>query len=489
MNDDDLCYLPATEALKLFKRRKLSPVELMQAVIRRSERVEPTINAFTETYFDEAMELARKSEARYMRKNARLRALEGLPLAIKDEVPVAGRSQTDGSLIFKDQIAETTAPFAQRLFNAGAINHARTTTPEFCCAAVTTSRLWGVTRNPWNPRFTPGGSSGGSAASLAAGTSALATGSDIAGSIRIPASCCGVVGFKPPYGRVPELGPFNLDFYCHEGPLARTVADTALMQNVIAGPHPSDITSLKPKLRIPDVLKSVRGWRIAYSIDLGYYRVDPQVRANTLQAIQAFRDLGCKVEEVEVPWTEESGRAAWNYLAHLFGASLGHLLEPHGDLMTPYARAFIERGIQSKSTDFVTSLETACQMYDYFGPMMENYEVFICPTLAKPAVAANPKLGYDSYEAGGTALPDGIAWCMTYPFNMLSRCPVLSVPTGYAKTGVPTGIQIVGRTYEDVSVFRAAAAYEKVAPWLHDRKHRPKIQTARRKRRAAPSYA
>lgn len=492
MNDEDLCYLPATEALRLFKRRQLSPVELMQAVVRRSEQVEPIINAFTETYFDEALELARKSEARYMRRSARLRALEGLPLAIKDEVPVKGRSQTDGSLIYKDQIADETAPFAQRLFDAGAINHARTTTPEFSCAAVTTSRLWGVTRNPWNPRYTPGGSSGGSAASLAAGTSALATGSDIGGSIRIPASCCGVVGFKPPYGRVPELGPFNLDFYCHEGPLARTVADTALMQNVIAGPHPNDITSLKPKLRIPDVLKPIRGWRIAYSVDLGYFRVDPQVRANTLRAVEVFRDLGCTVEPVEVPWTEASGRAAWNYLSHLFGASMGHLLETHGDLMTPYARAFIERGTRSRPSEFVASLGTACAMYDYFGPMMENYEVFVCPTLAKPAERANPKLGYDSYETEGKSLPQGLAWCMTYPFNMLSRCPVLSVPSGSSRTGVPTGIQIVGRTYEDVSVFRAAAAFEKATRWLHDRKHRPALQGKPRraaKRRGAPPAA
>jgi Asp-tRNA(Asn)/Glu-tRNA(Gln) amidotransferase A subunit family amidase len=261
MNYVDTCYLSATEALKLFKRRKLSPVELMKAIIKRTEKVEPVINAFTETFFDEALAQAKKSEARYMKKGGRTRALEGIPLAIKDEVPVKGKRCTSGSLILKDDIAEYTAVFAQRLFNAGAICHARTTTPEFCCAAVTTSRLWGTTRNPWNPNFTPGGSSGGSAASLAAGTSTLATGSDIAGSIRIPASCSGVVGFKPPYGRVPELAGFNLDYYCHEGPLARTIADTALMENVIAGPHPSDIATIKPKLRIPEKLKSIRGCR------------------------------------------------------------------------------------------------------------------------------------------------------------------------------------------------------------------------------------
>ena len=475
MNNEDLCYLSVSDTLKLFKARKLSPVELMKAIIKRTDKVEPIINAFTETFFDRAMDQAKMSEARYMKKGGPTLALDGIPLAIKDEVPVKGDHCTAGSLIYKDLIAEETAPFAQRLLDAGAINHARTTTPEFCCAAVTTSRLWGISRNPWNPRYTPGGSSGGSAASLAAGTSLLATGSDIGGSIRIPASCCGVVGFKPPYGRVPEVAPFNLDFYCHEGPLARTVEDSRLMQNVIAGPHPNDIASLKPKLHIPEKLKSIRGWRIAYSLDLGYFKPNKEVRENTLRAVQIFRDMGCKVEEVAVPWTEESAAAAWNYLSHLFGASYGPYLKKHGHLMTSYAKAFIEGGVKSRSSTFVNSLTTAAEMYDYFGPMMENYDVFVCPTTIKAADVANPKLDYDSYKANGKGMPDGLAWCMTYPFNMLSRCPVLSVPSGHSKNGVPTGIQIVGKTYADISVYRAAAAFEKASPWLHDKKHRPKF--------------
>lgn len=476
MSSEELCYLSATETLKLFKKRKLSPVELMKAIIKRTEKVEPVINAFTETFFERALEQAKKSEARYMKKGARLRKLEGLPLAIKDELPVKGDPCTSGSLIYKDLIADETAIFAQRLLNAGAINHARTATPEFSCAGVTTTRLWGTTHNPWNTKFTPGGSSGGSAASLAAGTSMLATGSDIAGSVRIPASCCGVVGFKPPYGRIPEMPLFNLDFYCHEGPLARTVSDTILMQNVVAGPHPTDITSIKPKLTIPDKFKSIRGWRIAYSLDLGYFKVDKEICENTLRAIEVYRSLGCKVEEIEVPWDESSAVAAWNYLTHLFGASMAPLLKKHGDLMTDYARDFIKAGVKSKSTDFVSSLGKAAEMYSWFGPMMENYDVFICPTLAKPALLANPKIDYGSFKADGKSMPDALAWCMTYPFNMLSRCPVLSVPSGHASNGVPTGIQIVGKTFADVSVFRAAAAFEKAAPWMHDKKHRPVIK-------------
>ena len=473
MNDEDLCYLNAVEAIRMFRSRELSPVELMKAVIARAEAVEPTVNAFTDTFYEEALKQAAKAEARYAKKTKRLRPLDGIPLAIKDEVPVEGRRVTSGSLVYKDTIADETATFAKRLLKAGAICHARTATPEFSCAAVTHSRLHGVTRNPWNPYYTPGGSSGGSAASLASGTSLLATGSDIAGSIRIPASCSGVVGFKPPYGRVPEMKTFNLDFYCHEGPLGRSVEDVALMENVIAGPDPRDIASLKPKVEVKGTARSIEGWKVAYSLDLGYFKVDKDVRDNTLAALQTFEKLGCIVEEVDLGWTEESAAAAWNYLSHLFGASLAEVYRKNRKDLTDYAAAFIEAGIKSKAEDFVDSLRVAGDMYDTFGPMMRNYHVFVCPTLAKPAVRANDPLDYGDFKAKGKIIPDALAWCMTYPFNMLSRCPVMSVPSGHVRNGVPTGIQIVGRTYDDQKVFRAAAAFEAARPWAYTRNHRP----------------
>ncbi|MGI9464915.1 MAG: amidase, partial [Aestuariivirgaceae bacterium] len=246
MSDLDLCYLPAATALALFRQKKLSPVELMRAVIKRAEEVEPAINAFTYTYFDEALAAARKAENKYA-SGKRTRALEGLPIGIKDESYIKGKPTSNGSLTMKDFVADTTSIVNERILKAGGIVHARTATPEFSCAGYTHSRLWGVTRNPWNREFTSGGSSGGSSASLAAGTSAICTGSDIGGSIRIPAGTCGLIGYKPPYGRNPDDPPFNLDFYCHTGPLARTVADAALLQNVMCGPHPTDIASLRPK--------------------------------------------------------------------------------------------------------------------------------------------------------------------------------------------------------------------------------------------------
>ena len=307
----DLCYLPATEALRFFRERALSPVELLQALIDRAETVEPRVNAFGDTYFDEALEQARRAESRYAGTRPCRRPLEGIPIAIKEETPIAGQRTTNGSLVCRDHVETHTAAVAERILKAGAIVHARSTAPEFSCAPFTHSRLWGVTRNPWNLDWSPGGSSGGAGASLAGGTTTLANGSDIGGSIRIPASMCGVVGFKPPYGRVPEVPPYNLDHWCHEGPLARTVADCALLENVMAGPHPSDGASLRPKRRIPGSLGGIDGWRIALSVDLGGYEVDEVVAANTLAAADALRECGALMEEVELGWNPlEIGRAA-----------------------------------------------------------------------------------------------------------------------------------------------------------------------------------
>ena len=476
MPDLDLCYLPASQAATLFRARKLSPVELMEAVIARAEAVDGKIKAFTYTHFDEAMDLARKSEAKFMKSGARVRPLEGLAIGIKDESYIKGKPTSTGSLIYKDYVADHTSPVNERILRAGGIVHARTATPEFCCAGYTNSRLWGVTSNPWNRKFTPGGSSGGSSASLAAGTSAIATGSDIGGSIRIPASTCGLVGYKPPYGRNPDDPPFNLDFYCHTGPLARTVADAILLQNVMSGPHPADISTLRPKLRLPETYRPIKGWNIAYSMDLGCYEVDADVAKNTHEALDVFRSLGATVEEVDLGWNDDIQKAALTYLEHLFGAWIAKILEEHADEMTTYARAFAEKGRSSKSTDFVWSLEVAADMYKSFGPMMEKHDVFICPTTALPAVAADFDQSRDEVRINGRSVDPMLGWVMTAPFNTLSRCPVITVPSGRAKSGVPTGIQIVGRSYRDPDVFRAAMAYEAAAgPWFADVSGRPNL--------------
>jgi amidase len=460
MSDLDLCYLPAAEALRQFKAKKLSPVELMRATMARAEATAKKTNCLTYTHFDEAMALAKKAEAKYA-KGARTGALEGLPIGIKDESYIKGKPTSNGSLIMKDYVGDHTSPMNERIIAAGGIVHARTATPEFSCAGYTWSRLWGVTRNPWNRKFTPGGSSGGSAASLASGTSAIATGSDIGGSIRIPASTCGLVGYKPPYGRNPDDPPFNLDFYCHTGPLARTVEDAIVLQNVMSGPSPLDISTLRPKLTLPTTYKPIKGWKIAFSMDLGFFEVDREVQKNTLAALDLFRSLGATVETVDLGWTEEVLEAGMDYLRHLFGASLSRLLKKHGKDMTSYARKFAQEGQKSKAVDFVRTLDVANKMYSTLGPMLEKYNVLVCPTTALAAVPAEFDQSKDSVKINGKTISNPfLGWVMTTPFNTMSRCPVVSVPSGRARNGVPTGIQIVGRTYCDGDVFQAAMAYE-----------------------------
>ncbi|MEQ9258342.1 MAG: amidase [Roseovarius sp.] len=461
MSEAELCALGAVTAAAMFRARKLSPVELMEAVIRRAEATEPEINAFTYTHFDTAMEAARDAERAFMQGNAEtFGALAGLPVAVKDSGEIEGMPNSMGALAYRDHVGRRSSFANSRVLAAGAIVHARTATPEFSCAATCHTRLWGVSRNPHNPAYSPGGSSGGSGASLAAGSTSLATGSDIAGSIRIPASCCGVVGYKPPHGRVPMDPPFNLDRYCHAGPMARSVADAALLQTVLAGPHPEDITSLPAVPPLSTAMPELRGWRIAASFDLGFHEVDGDVRRNMAAALDLFRQMGCEVEEVALPWTVSLQEAAFIHLAHFFGASIAADMAGREETMTPYARAFAEASRSITPQDHLRGLEAEAAAGAAFGRMMEGFDLFICPTTALPSVPAAFDHATDSLDINGRPVDPFLGWLMTPAFNILSTRPVLAVPAGRAASGVPTGIQIVGRPFDDQSVFDAGLAFE-----------------------------
>jgi len=471
----DLHYLSAIDALRMFRAGELSPLELVSAVIARAEAVEPAINAFAATFYEHALETARDAEARYARRGAEPRPLEGLPVAVKEEAPIAGRRNTLGSLPLRDVVADQTAVFVQRIIDAGGIVHAQTTTPEFSCAPFTWTKLWGVTRNPWNTAYSPGGSSGGSGAALAAGSATLATGSDIGGSIRIPAAFCGVTGFKPPYGRVPEVEVFNLDHYCHEGPMARSVADCALLQNVIAGPHPSDVASLRPKLDIPSRLEPIRGMRLALSVDLGCYDVDDDVAANTLAAADRLREAGATVTEVSLPWQRALiNRAARIHFGMIFGPSVREIYDAHADELTSYARRFVAESDAVGKDEFVAGLELESRVYAPLGQLLDQFDALLCPTSAIPALPAE----YDTDQrvrVNGHGTQDWLDVLMTLPFNIASRCPVLNIPSGLSRDGVPTGLSVVGKTYDDVTVFRVAAAHEQRFGWLDAPSRRPPL--------------
>lgn len=459
----DICHLSAIEALMLFREKKLSPVESLEAQIARAQQVEPVINAFSHTYYQQALELARQAESRYM-KGQPLGVLDGLALAIKDEVAVKDQPCTEGSLLYKNRIADEDAMFVARLRHEGAIFHARTTCPEFCSLWNTHTRLFGVTRNPWNPDITPGGSSGGSGAALAAGTTMLATGSDIGGSIRYPAAQSGLVGFKPPFGRVPETyEPFNLESYCANGPMARTVADAALMQNVMSGPWPGDAASVLPEVALPLTYQSsLKGHRIAFSMNLGYLDIEADVAKNTLDAVERLRQLGAEVVEVDLGWPAGIERAYNGHMDSLFWAALFEKMESQADQMCDYNvhMAELARERLQDKTAFYDAVCIESQMYSRFGQMMEDYEVFICPTTMSTGLRADFNPAHEDYEVNGKVLEWDLEISTCHQFNMMGRCPAISVPSGLGDNGVPTGLQIVSSAYDDIAVFQVAAALE-----------------------------
>jgi len=470
--DPELCYLPATEVLKNFKARTLSPVEYLEELIKRAEETEPVINAFAFTWFDEAMDQARNAEAKYARANGNIRCLEGLPVAIKDEMDIKGQPMTNGSLYLKDNVSTETHYAIQRLLDAGVIVHARTTTPEFSCSGTADSKIHGTTHTPWKTGFTSGGSSGGSGASLAVGSSPLATGSDIGGSIRIPAACCGVVGFKPPYGRNPNNTAFAFDMYAVMGPMSRTVSDAAMMQNILCGPHPLDTASIRPKYFLPKSYDEIKGLKIAWSMDLGFFEVDEHVRTNTMKTLDVLKGLGAELVEVDFGWSAKADRAAQNYLDHLFNGYIKIFVDTNPDLATPWATYCANAAGKTSAVDFMAAYEMQATMSHHVGAIMEDCYAFICPTLSFHEIPADQHPD-DPIVINGKTVDPMYGWCMCHPFNMLGRLPVLSVPSGMGGNSLPTSIQIVARHLDDERVFHIATALEAAQPWLDCPERRP----------------
>ena len=476
MTSADLAYCSATQALQLFKTRKTSPVELLKILIDRCETQNGEINCLADRYFDEALDKAKVAEAIYSRKAGRPRPLEGIPLLVKDAQRVSNKRTTHGSLIFASNIDDHSDPQIERLEKAGAIIFGRTTTPEFCLSGVTHSRIWGITRNPWNLEYGPGGSSGGSGAALAAGFTTLATGTDIGGSIRIPAAACGVVGFKPPHGRNPDGPPGNFDRFNHCGPMTRNVADAALMQNITSGPHPLDHDSLRARLRLPVKAANIRGMKIAYSIDFGYIEVEEEVRRNTLEALDLFRSLGAHVEEVDLKWTKDVDTDCmhWYNTMHFGRQTIWHRAQ-HAHLMTDYALKMADAVERNSSiNDVHKSWERAHLMYQTLGPVLASHDVLICPTNNLASVKADHDPWDKNFTINGKKVDPEYGWIMTQQFNMLHNCPVLAVPSGFTSQNIPTGIQIVGRSFDDARVFEVGLAYEEACGgWYTSKKKQP----------------
>lgn len=463
MTGTELCYWSAARLAAAIRERRVSPVEAIEASLARIEAVNPALNAFCFVYPEEALAKARAAE-RAVERGEKVGPLHGVPIAIKDFTPTKGKRTTQGSYLREHWVPDADAIVVARLLAAGAIMVGKTTTPEFAHSFFTKSPLWGVTRNPWNLERTPGGSSGGSAAAVASGCVALAEGSDMGGSIRTPAAFCGIVGLKPSFGRIPfEILPSSLDQTCHFGPLARTVEDVALFLEVTSGADERDYQSQRDPLPIKLPLDpDVRGLRLAWSADLGCYAVDDDVLANAEAAVAALREAGAVVEPVEVGFGPEIEQAGWALWDAYYAALLRNDLAEWRERMSASLVACVDRGLALSAVELKEVEFRAGEAWRRLAPILERFDALLCPTTALPA----PSLNASEADYGRLG-EDGRYYSLelTFPFNLVGRCPALSVPSGLTPDGLPTGLQIVGRRFDDPTVLRIGAGLERVRPW------------------------
>ncbi|BAO94163.1 amidase [Caballeronia insecticola] len=467
VSSSELHYITAEEAVHRFKDGSLSPVDLMQSVIERCEAVNPSVNAITNRFYEQALGQAKDAEKRY-RSGQVVRPLEGIPLAVKELHPIKDVTTTWGSRIFEGVPADRTLPAVQRLLDAGAIMHIRTTTPEFAHCGHCHSPLYGVTRNPWNQDFSSGGSSGGAGVTVAAGMTTLAEGDDGGGSIRMPASMNGIVGYKPSFGRVPGfLLDTMFESIIHIGPMTRSVDDAALMLNVMSGQHPEDITSLRDEVKIPkaSVQRSMKGVRVAFSPDLGYFEIDKEVADNTRIAVEKMADAGAIVETVEIGWSDLVYDAWVTHWEGLLATLAHHHIPEWQYKMDPFVRKLIHKGLAHSAIRVKQTEMVRTNMWKRLSPILARNDVLVTPTLAVPAIKAEHRNDDADFTINGKRVDAFLNWALTYPFNLLSQCPVFSLPSGFSSSGVPTGVQIIGRPFDDVSIFAVAREFEAIAPW------------------------
>ncbi len=453
---NDLNGMSATKLAKLYAKGKASPVDVAKASLAHMAKHEPAINAMCLIDEKATLKQARSSERRW-KKGEAFSPLDGVPLLIKDILLTIGQPNLRGSkTVDPDQSWLEDAPSVARLREAGCVFMGRTTTPEFGWKGVTDSPRTGITRNPWDPTKTPGGSSGGSAAGLAAGYAPLALGTDGGGSIRIPAGFTGTFGLKPSFGRVPAypLSPFGT--VAHIGPMTRNVMDAALMMNEITKPDSRDWHSLPfDKADYTAKLeKGVKGMKIAYSPTLGYVDVNPEVAKLVKNAVGVLRELGAKIIQIDPGFEDPADmfRILWWAGAR---AALGGLPKEKMDLVEPALVDVIE---QSRSIT-VEQIQAATMQRGLLGAkmrgFMEKYDALLTPTLPIAAFEAGKLQPADPDNHG-----KWVNWTpFTYPIN-LTQQPAASVPCGFTKAGLPVGLHVVGRMFEDARVLRICAAYE-----------------------------
>jgi len=462
----ELWKMSGWQLSRMIASKKVKPSEVMDAILARIEEVNPKINAFCTLARDSAMAEARAADKKVTRAKS-LGPLFGVPISIKDLIFTKGLRTTFGSKMHENFIPDQDEVVVERLKAAGAILLGKTTTCEFGYKSVTDSPLWGITRNPWNPEMTPAGSSGGAAAAVASGLGPMAVGSDGGGSIRAPASFCGIFGLKPSHGRIPiypllagwETLDRRLD---HVGPLTRTVGDAALMMEVIAGRDDRDAVTL-PEGRMAfrrELKKGVRGLRIAWTLDLGYVLVDERVKDPVTSAVKVFAGLGAKLEEArpDVPLMHDAFQLI--FAAGCAGA-IGDQLEEWRDRLDQGLVKLTEIGLKASSADYVRATNRTDILWEKMQVFFEKFDLLLTPTLSVPPFP----VGIDwPRETAGRKVHPLTYLAFTYLFNLTGQ-PAASIPCGWTADGLPVGLQIVGRRFEDATVLRAAAAFEEAKPW------------------------
>jgi Asp-tRNA(Asn)/Glu-tRNA(Gln) amidotransferase A subunit family amidase len=453
--------LPAHRLIERFQAGSLSPLEVVRLQIERIERHGARLNAITFRDFDEAMTAAQASERRY--RDGTARPLEGLTVAVKDEYAKAGWVLTAGSRASPHDVQSKNHPVIDKLIAAGAVLHVQTTAPEMYLIAVTWSDLWGVTRNPWNLDVTPGGSSGGSAALLAAGLTTLAIGSDMGGSIRIPSALTGLYGSKPAYGRIPSPDPSAFVPQASPGPLARDIHDLALLQNVMTGEAPGCPAVLRPRLELPARFGATPR-KIALSLDQGWARLEPDVRNCVAQAAMRLERAGHVIEEVELPLDTSGDKLRETIEATLFSTAIGApliALADRTDQLTSYGRRFVKLAQSLGPVEACKAAEEALRLYKVIEDRIfaAGFDALVTPTVATTRIKADFDPTTDLAIVAGAPVDPYAGWFLTSLFSLLNWMPAINLPAGRAENGVPVGMQIVTRPYDDALCYEIAASY------------------------------
>jgi aspartyl-tRNA(Asn)/glutamyl-tRNA(Gln) amidotransferase subunit A len=462
MTHDEMPWHSALELAAAIRAKQVSPVEIAEAILARIEALNPRLNAFCLVTRDIALRDAREAEIAVV-KGEPIGALHGVPLSLKDVIFTRGLRTTGGSRLFGDAVPEEDAIAAGRLRAAGAVLLGKTNTSEFGHKAVTDNPLFGVTRNPWNPEMTPGGSSGGAAAAVASGLGPIALGTDGGGSLRIPAAFCGVYGFKPSWGRVPQHPSFpGWEHLGVTGPITRTVRDAALALDVIAGADDRDRHSLPREAGsyVSACDDEIKGLHVAWTPDLGYATVDPAVQTLCENAAAEFESLGCHVEVVNPGW-EDCEEIFRTIVAAQFYAHWSDQLPAQESELDPTLVKFIRKGGAVSARDYVLAMERARAYWHEAQTFLARFDLLLTPTTA---VAPFPVGQSGPREIGGQEI-SVLGWMpFTFPFNLTGQ-PAASVPAGMTDDGLPVGLQIVGRRNADRTVLAASAAYEAACPW------------------------